>query len=357
MTEQTALGWSRPGTARLRNPLPWRYSPPNAEIVVPMLHHLTILGPWTMLVNNIHLLAIAHPILPIADWELIALRGSWNCGGRFEWENHVLTAKVLGKDADYLVAIKDGPSAPLWNDRQAAILTAVDELHEDQLITEATQQRLLGHLSPRQYRELYSVGAMYEVLAMVNNFCPPGELFDFEPRAARRSPARPRRPRKDRPLAPAPAEITTAAPPTRPHIWVPHDPEITAEFALNHPWTAAIVRRIDGIAARRMKLAAAERELAVQRMLWRVGPIGEWTMRSAAYPETAALVAAGPDGPDASRAQSALMRAVDELDTEYFISDDTWARLRGHFSVKQLLELVPLVGIYRVYAAIMNNRG
>lgn len=356
MTEQIELGWSRPGTPRLRNPLPWRFSPPNAEIVVPVLHHPTILGPWTMLVNNIHLLAIAHPILPVADWELIALRGSWNCGGRFEWENHVLTAKVLRKDADYLVAIKEGPSASLWNDRQAAILTAVDELHEDQLVTEATKQRLLRYLSPRQYRELYSVGAMYEVLAMVNNVCPPGELFDFEPRAARRAPARPRRPRKDRPLAPSPAEITTE-PPSRPHIWVPHDPAITAEFALNHPWSAAIVRRIDAVAARRMKLAAAERELAILRMLWRVGPAGEWSMRSAAYPEVAAVVAAGPEAPAASPAQAALMRAVDELDTEYFISDATWAELRNHFSVKQLLELVPLVGNYRVYAAIMNNRG
>ncbi|WP_280236854.1 carboxymuconolactone decarboxylase family protein [Nocardia cyriacigeorgica] len=357
MSEQVELGWSRPDSPRLRNPLPWRFAPPNAEIVVPVLHHVTIMGTWTMLVNNIHLLAIAHPILPIADWELIALRGSWNCGGRFEWENHVLTAKVLRKDADYLVAIKEGPSAASWNDRQAAILTAVDELHEDQLVSEATKQWLLRYLSPRQYRELYSVGAMYEVLAMVNNFCPPGELFDFEPRASRRSPARPRRPRRDRPLAPRPAEITTAPPPSGPHIWVPHDQEIIAEFALNHPWTAAIVRRIDRLAARRMKLGPADRELAIQRMLWRVGPIGEWSMRSAADPRTAAVVAAGPDGPDATPAQRALMRAVDELDTEYFISDGTWADLRHHFSVKQLLELVPLVGNYRVYAAIMNNRG
>ncbi|WP_280479956.1 hypothetical protein [Nocardia cyriacigeorgica] len=191
---------------------------------------------------------------------------------------------------------------------------------------------------------------------MVNKVCPAGELLFFVPRAARGAPARPRRPRKDRPLAPAPAEITTA-PPSRPHIWVPHDPAITAEFALNHPWTAAIVRRIDAVAARRMKLAAAERELAILRMLWRVGPVGEWSMRSAAYPEVAAVVATGPEAPAASSAQAALMRAVDELDTEYFISDATWAELRNHFSVKQLLELVPLVGNYRVYAAIMNNRG
>jgi hypothetical protein len=64
----------------------------------------------------------------------------------------------------------------------------------------------------------------------------------------------------------------------------------------------------------------------------------------------------GAAGPDTTPVQSALMTAIDELDTQYFITDATWAALREHLSAKQLLELVPLVGNYRIYSVLMNNR-
>jgi hypothetical protein len=76
MDEVVGLGWSRPGTSRLSTPLPWRWALPNSEMLVPLLHHVTVLGAWLVMVNNIRMLAIAHPILPITDWELIALRAS-----------------------------------------------------------------------------------------------------------------------------------------------------------------------------------------------------------------------------------------------------------------------------------------
>ncbi len=65
-----------------------------------------------------------------------------------------------------------------------------------------------------------------------------------------------------------------------------------------------------------------------------------------------------PDGPDApgwDPVDADLLRAVDELNAEAFIKDDTWARLSAHFSTQQLLDLVYSVGCYEMMAMVFNT--
>jgi alkylhydroperoxidase family enzyme len=53
----------------------------------------------------------------------------------------------------------------------------------------------------------------------------------------------------------------------------------------------------------------------------------------------------------------ALLRAIDELRTDKFITDDTWAALSAHFTEKQRMDLVYTVGQYTQVSMILNTFG
>jgi 4-carboxymuconolactone decarboxylase len=63
------------------------------------------------------------------------------------------------------------------------------------------------------------------------------------------------------------------------------------------------------------------------------------------------------DGPDAngwSAAETAALRATDELIEHHTLSDATWTALTAHFSTKQTLDLIFLVGQYQLVAGALN---
>ena len=66
------------------------------------------------------------------------------------------------------------------------------------------------------------------------------------------------------------------------------------------------------------------------------------------------------DGPDASGwsgRQAALLQATDELHSERFISDGTWARLTEYLSHTDLIELCMLAGHYEMLAGTIQSAG
>ncbi len=58
-----------------------------------------------------------------------------------------------------------GPSAPGWSPREAAILTAVDAMHETQDLDDATWAALAAELDERRLIELVMLVGHYEMLA------------------------------------------------------------------------------------------------------------------------------------------------------------------------------------------------
>jgi alkylhydroperoxidase family enzyme len=76
----------------------------------------------------------------------------------------------MGRSAGLSVAeierIPDGPEADGWTGRQAAILSATDELHDDGMISDATWQALASHLDEKLLVELCFLVGHYEMLAM-----------------------------------------------------------------------------------------------------------------------------------------------------------------------------------------------
>jgi alkylhydroperoxidase family enzyme len=103
-----------------------------------------------------------------------------------------------------------------------------------------------------------------------------------------------------------------------------------------------------------------QRELTVLRVAAVRGSSYEWAQHvvlaadagiSAAEVERVAI---GPDAPEWSAPEEALLRAVDELITDANIADDTWAALSQDFDARQVLDLVFTVGAYDALAMALR---
>lgn len=109
--------------------------------------------------------------------ELLVLRVAHRRRCEYEWLQHVVLARDLGIADDEIAAVRSGPDAPGWDDEEALLLRAVDELLDDARIGDATWAGLAEHLDERQLMDLvFTVGA-YDLLAMALN------AFGVEPDA------------------------------------------------------------------------------------------------------------------------------------------------------------------------------
>jgi alkylhydroperoxidase family enzyme len=78
-------------------------------------------------------------------------------------------AERAGLSAAEVARVADGPEAGGWSPRQAALLSAADELHADGVIGDALWADLASHLDERDLIELCMLVGHYEMLAMTLN--------------------------------------------------------------------------------------------------------------------------------------------------------------------------------------------
>jgi AhpD family alkylhydroperoxidase len=103
--------------------------------------------------------------LPRRDTELVILRVAHLRSCTYEWEHHRGLARRAGLVPADVERVAEGPGAAGWSDRERALLTAVDELHADQDLTDVAWADLGRHLDDRQRLELVLLEAHYEMLA------------------------------------------------------------------------------------------------------------------------------------------------------------------------------------------------
>jgi len=110
-------------------------------------------------------------------------------------------------------------------------------------------------------------------------------------------------------------------------------------------------------------LPARERELAILRIGWLCRAEYEWGQhvligqRAGLEDEEIERIPAGPDADGWSDRDRAVLRAVDELHGDAFVSDPTWEALASHFGTEQLLDLVFTVGQYNLVSMALNTLG
>ena len=107
--------------------------------------------------------------LPARDRELLILRSAWRCASSYEWGQHVRLAKQAGISAEEIDRIATGPDAPGWEPFDRTLLTAVDELHDDACLTDATWATLGSRYDERQMIELPMLVGQYHMLAFALN--------------------------------------------------------------------------------------------------------------------------------------------------------------------------------------------
>ena len=103
--------------------------------------------------------------LPRRESELVILRVAHLRACAYEFEHHVRLGRRAGVTRDDLRRVVEGPAAAGWSDRERAILTAVDELHADRDLSDATWAALRAHLDEPRLIELCQLVGHYEMLA------------------------------------------------------------------------------------------------------------------------------------------------------------------------------------------------
>lgn len=131
----------------------------------------------------------------------------------------------------------------------------------------------------------------------------------------------------------------------------------------HHPELARAYNTLNGHLLLATTLTERQREMVIMRAAALARSSYEWAQhvflaRDAGLTDIEiGWIAFGPDAQFWSEAESALLRAVDELLSDGAIGDQTWAVLSGHMSTKQLLDVIFTAGSYTVLAWMVHSLG
>ena len=135
------------------------------EIVLTTLRHADLFALHT----DVGLQLLARGVLSFRDREFAVLRIAWLCQAPYEWGEHVMVGRRFGLSGDDIARVVSGPDAQGLDEHESAILRAVDELHGDAMISDATWRTLAQRLDERQLIELPIIVGQYQTVAYYQN--------------------------------------------------------------------------------------------------------------------------------------------------------------------------------------------
>lgn len=138
---------------------------PMLNIFRTLAHHPKLLKRWLVFGNHI----LAKGTLPVRDRELVILRVGWVCNSEYEWGQHAVIGARAGLSEDEIARIADGPDADGWSDFDRVQLRAVDELHADSFISDATWAALSQRYDTRQLMDFVFTVGQYTLVSMALN--------------------------------------------------------------------------------------------------------------------------------------------------------------------------------------------
>jgi alkylhydroperoxidase family enzyme len=131
-----------------------------------------------------------------------------------------------------------------------------------------------------------------------------------------------------------------------------HAPEALTAFLA---WGAYILRN--------NSLPPRQREIVILRTGYLCRSGYEWTqhvrisLRGGMSEDEIAAIKTGADAPNWSAADAALIRVCDDLHAGQFVSNETWAELKAHFTDKQCMDAVFTTGQYTQVSMMLNTFG
>ncbi len=135
--------------------------PPN--IFTTLARHRSLFRAWLRFAAAL----MPRGTLPRADTELVILRVAHNCACDYEWGHHERIAPRVGLQAAQVEAVRTGAEA--FSGRQAVLIQAADELHQNRVISDELWEQLRAELAEVELIELCMLIGHYEMLAMTLN--------------------------------------------------------------------------------------------------------------------------------------------------------------------------------------------
>jgi 4-carboxymuconolactone decarboxylase len=130
-----------------------------------LARHPKLLKRWLVFANHV----LTKSTISGRDRELAILRAGWRCNSPYEWGQHVVIGRREGISDAEVAAIGVGPDAPGWSAHDAAILRAVDELHDTATISDATWATLAATYDDEQLMDLVFAIGQYHVVSFALN--------------------------------------------------------------------------------------------------------------------------------------------------------------------------------------------
>jgi 4-carboxymuconolactone decarboxylase len=130
-----------------------------------MGNHVALATAWMTFATHV----LRRNSLPPRDREILILRIGWLCQSEYEWAQHVRIGKTEGLSDDDIRRISAGPDGPGLGDHDRLLLKAVDELHADAFISDATWNTLAKSYDTRQMMDLVFTVGQYNLVSMALN--------------------------------------------------------------------------------------------------------------------------------------------------------------------------------------------
>lgn len=130
-----------------------------------MANHPTLLAAWWDFRNY----SVGGGDLEQRDSELVVLRVAVHMRSWYEWASHVDRGLGAGLTAGEIERVQKLPVATTWNERDAFLLTAVDELVSERAISQSTQKILAEYFSANQVMDVIAIHGLYITLGCMIN--------------------------------------------------------------------------------------------------------------------------------------------------------------------------------------------
>jgi alkylhydroperoxidase family enzyme len=137
------------------------------NIFATLAHHPALLRRWLVFATHV----MSKNTLTPRDRELLILRVGVRCAAPYEFGQHHVIAQRCDITVDEIEHVKHGADHPDWAPFDAALLRAVDELHDDSRITDATWATLSERYSTEQMLDVIFTVGNYHLVSMALNSC------------------------------------------------------------------------------------------------------------------------------------------------------------------------------------------
>jgi alkylhydroperoxidase family enzyme len=134
------------------------------NVFATLARHESLFWPWLAFAGK-----LLAGTLTTRHREIAILRTSYRCDCAYERRHHRDIAKDAGFRDDELDALERDPNDVDWEASDRVVIDVVDELHEQQRLSEATWQRMREHFSEKAVIELVMLAGHYHMLAMTLN--------------------------------------------------------------------------------------------------------------------------------------------------------------------------------------------